>query len=159
MAMSRWTPIRDLGSAQSDMNRLFDRFFEGGGTGDGGAVTSWVPAMDLLETEHDLVLRADLPGMHEDDVKIEIKDSVLTISGERRAEHEEKGEDFHRIERAFGRFSRCLALPPGIDAAGVAANFSDGVLEIRVPKPDETKPIRVEIDAAGASVEGTGTEK
>src|SRR5688572_8391573 len=94
----------------------------------------WIPAMDLVESEADLVLRADLPGMAEDDVNIEIKDGVLTISGERRAEHEEKGEGFHRVERAFGSFSRSLSLPEGVDPQRVDAKFADGVLEVRIPK-------------------------
>src|SRR5687768_2758315 len=115
MALIRWDPIRDLDSLQSDMNRLFDRFFERTPNG-AGAVRRWIPAMDLVESEDHLVLRADLPGMTEDDVEIEIKDGVLTISGERKSESEQKGEGFHRVERAFGRFSRSLSLPDGVDA-------------------------------------------
>jgi HSP20 family protein len=156
MALIRWDPVRDLDSLQSDMNRLFDRFFDTKSS-NGGAVRRWIPAMDLVETGDHLVLRADLPGMSEDDVDIEIKDGVLTISGERKSSSEEKGEGFHRIERAFGRFSRSLSLPDGVDASRVAASFKDGVLEVKVPKPVDTKPTRVEI--AGASVEGTGQEK
>src|SRR5206468_9659392 len=117
----------------------------------------WIPAMDLAETEEHLVLRADLPGMSEDDVSIEIKDGVLTVSGERKAEQEEKGEGFYRVERAFGLFSRSLTLPQGIDANAINANFDRGVLEVRIPKPEERRPTRVEI--GGGSVEGTGEEK
>jgi HSP20 family protein len=157
MALIRWDPIRDLDSLQSDMNRLFDRFFEGGRNANGGAARRWIPPMDLVESEDHLVLRADLPGMKEDDVDIEIKDGVLTISGERKSEHEQKGEGFHRVERAFGRFSRSLSLPDGIDPNKVAATFKDGVLEVKVPKPDETKPTRVQI--AGGDVEGEGKQK
>ena len=157
MALIRWDPIRDLDSLQSDMNRLFDRFFEGGRNANGGATRRWIPPMDLVESEDHLVLRADLPGMREGDVDIEIKDGVLTISGERKSEHEEKGEGFHRVERAFGRFSRSLSLPDGVDANKVAATFQDGVLEVKVPKPEETKPMRVQIGAG--DVEGTGKER
>src|SRR3954454_21370072 len=107
MAIVRWEPMLELDSLQSDMNRLFDGFF-GGGT---DAQRRWVPAMDLVETEEELVLRADLPGLTEQDVAIEIKDGVLTVSGERRAEHEEKGEGYYRVERSFGSFSRALSLP------------------------------------------------
>jgi HSP20 family protein len=156
MALIRWDPVRELDSLQGDMNRLFDRFFEGR-PGNGGAVRRWIPAMDLVETGDHLVLRADLPGMSEDDVDIEIKDGVLTLSGERKAEHEEKGEGFHRVERSFGRFSRSLSLPEGVDADKVDANFADGVLEVRVPKPEESKPTRVQIGKS--SIEGTGEEK
>jgi HSP20 family protein len=157
MALVRWDPIRDLDSLQSDMNRLFDRFFDNGRSANGSAVRRWIPAMDLVESEDHIVLRADLPGMKEGDVEIEIKDGVLTVSGERKAEHETKGEGFHRVERAFGRFSRSLSLPDGVDAGKVAAHFEDGVLEVKVPKPEETKPTRVQIGTG--SVEGTGTEK
>jgi HSP20 family protein len=113
--------------------------------------------MDLVETEADLVLRADLPGLTRDDVQIEIKDGALTVSGERKSEHEDKAEGYHRVERTFGSFARSMTLPEGVDADSVTADFADGVLEIRVPKPAERKPHRVEIGAG--SVDGTATEK
>jgi HSP20 family protein len=157
MALVRWDPVRDLDSLQDDMNRLFDRFF-GDRPGDGGSqARRWMPAMDLAETENDLVLRADLPGMSEDDIDIEVKDGVLTVSGERKAEQEEKGEGYHRVERAFGTFSRSLSLPDGVDPDKVEAKFEDGVLEVRIPKPAETKPTRVQIGKG--SVEGSGKQK
>jgi HSP20 family protein len=155
MAIVRWDPIRELDSLQGDMNRLFDRFFEG--RAPNGGSRRWIPAMDLVETNDALVLRGDLPGMGEDDVDIEIKDNVLTVSGERKSENEEKGEGYHRVERAFGRFSRSLNLPQGIDAEKVEANFDNGVLEVRIPKPAEAKPTRVQIGKG--TVEGSGTEK
>jgi HSP20 family protein len=137
------------------MNRLFDRFFEGRVAN--GTARRWIPAMDLVETDDHLVLRGDLPGMTEDDIDIEIKDNVLTVSGERKSDHEEKGKGFHRVERSFGSFSRSLTLPHGIDADQVEANFDKGVLEVRVPKPAEAKPTRVQI--AKGTVEGSGKEK
>jgi HSP20 family protein len=103
------------------------------------------------------VLRGDLPGMSEDDVDIEIKDNVLTVSGERKSENEEKGEGYHRVERAFGRFSRSLSLPQGIDPEKVEAKFENGVLEVQIPKPAEAKPTRVQIGKG--TVEGSGTQK
>ncbi len=146
MALVRWDPVRELDSFQSDMNRLFDSFF---GRRESGVANGygrrWIPAMDLVETDDALVLRADLPGMQRDDIEIEVKDNVLTVSGERKAEHEDKGEGFYRVERAFGRFSRSLDLPQGIEAGGVKADFKDGVLEVRIPKPEERKPQRVEV--------------
>ena len=155
MALVRWEPAREVDSLQSEVNRVFDAFFGGAGNG-GTRARRWVPAMDLVETEDHLVLRADLPGLRKDDVNIEIKDGALTVSGERRAEHEEKSEGFYRIERAFGGFSRSLTLPDGIAADKVDASFDNGVLEVRIPKPAERKPHRVEI--GGASVNGSGTE-
>jgi HSP20 family protein len=154
MAIVRWDPVRELDSLQGDMNRLFDRFFEG--RAPNGGSRRWIPAMDLVETEDHLVLRGDLPGMSEDDVNIEIKDGVLTVSGERKAESEEKREGYHRIERAFGSFSRSLNLPQGIDPEKVDAHFDNGVLEVRIPKPAEAKSTRVQIDKG--AVEGSGKE-
>src|SRR5215211_5568032 len=153
MALVRWDPIRELDSLQGDMNRLFDRFFEGRTNGTG---RRWIPAMDLVETDDHLVLRGDLPGLSEDDVEIEIKDNVLTVSGERKSENEEKGEGYHRVERAFGSFSRSMTLPQGVDAEQVEAHFDSGVLEVRIPKPAEAKPTRVQIGKG--TVEGSGKE-
>jgi HSP20 family protein len=155
MALVRWDPIRELDSLQGDMNRLFDRFFEG--RAPNGVSRRWIPAMDLVETDDHLVLRGDLPGMTEDDVDIEIKDNVLTVSGERKAEHDERGEGYHRVERSFGSFSRSLTLPQGIDPEKVEAKFENGVLEVQIPKPAEAKPTRVQIGKG--TVEGSGEQK
>src|SRR5512133_1303357 len=99
MALVRWDQSRELDSLQSDFNRLFDSFF-----GRSANDRRWIPAMDLVETGDHLVLRADLPGMKEEDLDIEVKDGVLTVSGERKAEHEDRNEGFYRVERAFGSF-------------------------------------------------------
>jgi HSP20 family protein len=156
MALVRWDPGRELDSLQSDVNRLFDSFF-GSRPGDGIRRQRWVPAMDLVEEDDSLVLRADLPGMSEDDVNIEVKDGVLTVSGERKAEEKKQGEGYYRVERAFGSFSRSLSIPEGIDPEQVSAQFDNGVLEVRIPKPAERKPHRVQIGKG--TVEGEGTEK
>jgi HSP20 family protein len=150
MALVRWDPAVEVDSLQSEVNRLFDGFFGNGRAANAngnGAARRWVPAMDLAETEDHLVLTADLPGLGEDDISIEIKDGVLTIAGERRGGSEQSGKGYHRVERSFGRFSRSLTLPDGIDAESVAAGFDRGVLEVRIPKPAERKPHRVEIAA------------
>src|SRR5215210_4136695 len=135
MALVRWEPTREVDSLQSEVNRVFDAFF-GNGSGAATRARRWVPAMDLVETEDQLVLKADLPGMTHDDINIEVKDGVLTVSGERRAEHEENSEGFYRVERAFGQFSRSMTLPDGIDAEKIGAEFHEGVLEVRIPKPE-----------------------
>jgi HSP20 family protein len=150
MALVRWDPARELDTLQSDVNRLFDGFF--GRSASPSSGRRWIPAMDLVETDEHLVLRADLPGLDREDIEIEVKDNVLTVAGERKAEHEEKGEGFHRVERAFGRFSRSLDLPQGIAADEVDARFDRGVLEVRIPKPEERRPTRIEI-AAGSTAE------
>jgi HSP20 family protein len=144
----RWEPFRELSSLQTDMNRLFNAAFDTP-AGNGGGTRRWTPAMDLLETDDHFVLRADLPGMTQEDVNIELEDNVLTVSGERKAEHQEKQEGFYRVERAFGSFARSLTLPKGIDPERVSAGFDNGVLEVRVPKPEERKPRKITIGAAG----------
>jgi HSP20 family protein len=154
MAIVRWDPAREVDSLQSEVNRVFDAFFGGGS---GAAARRWVPPVDLVETDERLLLKMDLPGLDKDDVSIEIRDGVLTVSGERRAEHEHKSEGYHRVERAFGSFSRSLSLPDGVAPDGVEASFDKGVLEVRVPKPEERKPHRVQIGAA--SVNGTAREQ
>ena len=156
MAIVRWEPFRELSTLQSEMNRLFNSVFDSPtGPGNGGAARRWMPAMDVVETEDDFVLRADLPGMTEDDVKIEFEDGTLTISGERRSEHETKNEGYYRVERAYGSFSRSLTLPQGVDPERVSASFDKGVLEVRVPKPEARKPRRIEIGAgAEKTIEG-----
>ncbi len=158
MTIVRWEPLRELTSLQTEMNRLFNSVFDApAGTG-GGPARRWVPAMDLVETAEDFVLRADLPGLSENDVKIEVEDGVLTISGERRSEHESKSEGYHRVERAFGAFSRSLTLPKGVDPEAVEAGFDKGVLELRIPKPEERKPRRISIGVSGGqkTIEGDG---
>jgi HSP20 family protein len=126
-----------------EVNRLFNTLFDAGES----AAQRWVPAMDL----------------DEDDVSIEIQDNTLTVSGERKAEHETRERGWYRVERSFGRFSRSLTLPEGVDADAVSAEFDKGVLSVRIPKPEERKPRRVSIKAGAGNgqpaVEGTAEEK
>src|SRR4051812_43278174 len=151
MAIVRWEPLRELTSLQNEMNRLFNTAFDAPAAGgNGGALRRWMPAMDLVETEDHFVLRADLPGLSEEDVNIEVEDRVLTVSGERKAEHETTKEGYHRVERAFGSFARSLTLPEGVDAEAVTASFDRGVLEIRVPKPEQRKPRKISIGVGDA---------
>ncbi|HEY8583433.1 MAG TPA: Hsp20/alpha crystallin family protein [Capillimicrobium sp.] len=138
MALVRWEPVT--------MNRLITNLFDTPtGAGAAGA-RRWIPAMDLAESEDAYVLRADLPGLDPSAVSIELQDRVLTISGERASEHE---VGYHRVERAFGAFRRSLTLPEGVDAEAITASFDQGVLTVRVPKPEERKPRRVEIAVEG----------
>jgi len=161
MALIRWEPSREINSLQSEMNRLFNTFFDTPTSSNGRALPRWVPAMDLVETEDHFVLRADLPGLAEDDVSIELEDNVLTVSGERRTDDEDRKEGYYRVERAYGAFSRQLTLPEGVDADAVEAAFDKGVLEVRIPKPEQRKPRKVEIKAAPKTaeiIEGEGSE-
>jgi HSP20 family protein len=155
MTIVRWEPLREFSTLQNEMNRLFNTVFDTPTPGNGGStLRRWMPPMDLVETEEHFVLRADLPGLTEDDVKIEFEDGTLTVSGERKAEHESKGAGYYRVERAFGSFSRSLTLPQGVDPESVTANFDRGVLEIRIPKPEERKPRRIEIGGGQKTIEG-----
>ncbi len=143
-----------------EVNRLFNTLFDAGEA----SAQRWAPAMDLVEAEDHFVLRADLPGLAEDDVAIEVQDNTLTVSGERNAEHEQREKGWYRVERQFGRFSRSLTLPEGINPDAIEAAFDKGVLEVRIPKPEERKPRRIAISSTGngngkpAAVEGNATE-
>jgi HSP20 family protein len=158
MALIRWEPVAELNSIQNEMNRLFNTFFEqpAPGRGNGGA-RRWMPAMDLVETADHYVLRADLPGLSDEDVNVQLEDNMLTISGERKAEHESNQEGYYRLERAFGAFSRSLTLPDGVEPDGVQAHFDRGVLEIRIPKPAQKKPRQVQITLGKRSTDETKT--
>ena len=147
MALIRWEPVTELNTIQNEMNRLFNTFFDQPAqTGrPNGMMRRWLPPMDLVETPDHYVLRADLPGLSDGDVNVQFEDSVLTISGERKAEHEDQQEGYYRLERAFGAFSRSLTLPDGVDPDSVQAHFDRGVLQIRIPKPEQKKPKTVQI--------------
>jgi HSP20 family protein len=146
MALIRWEPAAELGTLQNEMNRLFNTFVDQPNpTGRGGGARRWIPAMDLVETGDHYVLRADLPGLSEEDVNVQLEGNTLTISGERKPEHEAQQEGYYRLERGFGGFSRSLTLPEGVDPDGVRAHFDRGVLEIRIPKPEQKKPRQVQI--------------
>ncbi len=145
----------------TDFDRLFNQLFDRN-----EAARRWVPAMDLVEYDDHFVLRADLPGMGEDDVSIELRDNTLTLSGERRAEHEDRQSGFYRLERQFGKFSRALSLPEGINPDAIDAKFVNGVLEVWIPKPEERKPRRIAIkpgqangNGKHATLEGSATER
>src|SRR5579875_2519451 len=150
MALIRWEPVAELNTIQNEMNRLFNNFFEqpNQASRSNGNTRRWLPPMDLVETANRYVLRADLPGLSDGDVNVQLEDNVLTISGERAAEHEQQ-EGYYRLERAFGSFSRSLTLPDGVDPDSVEAHFDRGVLEIRIPKPEQKKPKTVQITLGG----------
>jgi HSP20 family protein len=146
----------------ADFDRLFSTLFDRN-----QAAQRWVPPMDLVEHDDHFLLRADLPGLGQDDVSIELNDGSLVVSGERKAEHDQRERGFYRLERQFGKFSRTLTLPDGIDGEQVKASFTNGVLEVWIPKPEERKPRRIPIGAGGqtgngnghATLEGTATER
>src|SRR3954465_14152124 len=136
----------------TEFNRLFNSLWDTPATSQ-----RWIPEMDLVETDDHYMLKADLPGMKQEDVAIEFNDGTLTLSGERKAEYERKEKGFFRLERSFGKFSRSLTLPDGIDPDKIEAAFRDGVLEVTIPKPEERKPRRIAVSGNGrpATIEGS----
>jgi HSP20 family protein len=158
MALIRWEPVRELGTVQNEMSRFFNSFFDTPTPTNGAALRRWVPAVDLVETDTDYVLRADLPGLSESDVNIEFDDNVLTIFGERKSEHAERKAGYHRVERSSGSFRRTLTLPEGVDADSIRATFDKGVLEVTVPKPAQRVPRKVQISVGAGSSEPQAIE-
>ena len=147
----RWEPFRDIARMQNEMGRLFDGLFESRG----GASEAWVPALDVWETASDVVYAFDLPGLAESEISIEVADDTLTVTGERRRETTEEGDRYFRFERRYGTFSRAVGLPAGVDDSKIAASYKDGVLEVRVPKPEEAKPRRIQLGSAPADVDAS----
>jgi HSP20 family protein len=146
MALMRWSPARDLLSVRDEMNRLFNEFFgRTEGQEDTWWAGAWVPPVDLYETDDALILTAELPGFAKDDVNVEIKDSTLTLKGQRSRETEAKEEQYRRRERAYGSFQRSLLLPTAVDTEKVTATYKDGILELRLPKSEAAKPKRIAI--------------
>jgi HSP20 family protein len=147
MAMSRWDPFRELTSIQNELNRLFGRTF--GPEGAEGRRAEWAPPLDVAETKDRFVITVELPGVSADDVDISFEDSVLTITGERKFYSEVNQDDFHRVERRFGAFSRTLTLPSTADAEKIQGSLDAGILTIEVPKKEEAKPRKISIRATG----------
>jgi HSP20 family protein len=144
----RWEPFRELASFQSEMSRLLNGLFEGPGR----VTQSWVPSLDVWETEQEVVYAFDLPGIPEEKISIEVKDDTLTVSAQREKTEEVSDEGFYRFERRYGSFARAVGLPQGADPERISARYENGVLEVRVPKPEEHKPRKIELSR---TVEGT----
>jgi HSP20 family protein len=152
MALVRWEPLRELAALQNEMSRLVGSAF---GEGNGQQRT-WVPAVDVWETDEEVVYAFDVPGIPEDKVSIELEDNALTVSGERERTKEISDERFYRFERRFGSFSRTIGLPQNVSEDQIKANYKEGVLEVRVAKPETPKPRRIRIGRGEkATIEGT----
>jgi HSP20 family protein len=142
MAIVRWEPARELASMEIDrLNQMFSDFY-------GQAFSrAWVPAVDIYETDaHEVVLKAELPDMKREDINLTFENGVLTLKGERRFEQEAKKENFQRIERRHGAFSRSFTLPNTVDASRINAAYKDGVLTIRLPQREEAKPKQIAVN-------------
>jgi HSP20 family protein len=152
----RWDPFREMASLQNDMSRLMTSVF---GTGNGES-RSWIPAVDVWETEDEIVYAFDLPGIPEDQISVELENGGLTISGERERTDEVSQDRLYRYERRFGSFSRTIGLPQGVSEDSIKAEYKDGVLEVHVQKPEQPKPRRIQIGSGErATIEGKASEK
>jgi HSP20 family protein len=149
MNIVKWDPFRELEGMQARLNRMFPaRSFAGFAGGEDLAFGEWAPAVDIEETDTEYLIKADLPEVKKEDVKVEFADGVLAIEGERRHEKEEKGKKFHKIEREYGKFVRRFALPTEVDAAKLSAEFKHGVLNVHLPKSPNAKPRSVTVQVA-----------
>ncbi len=142
----RWDPFRELEEMSSRMNRLFARRPVGqdGGT-EALTVADWTPTVDVTETEGEYVIKAELPEVKKEDVKVTLEDGLLTIQGERRYEKDEKTKKYHRIERSYGRFVRSFSVPESVDDGKVKAEYKDGVLSLTLPKAEKAKPRAIDV--------------
>jgi len=142
--ITRWDPFHNLSTLQEQVNRLFDSKFSR--SGDTSTLTAWVPSVDVYETENELVIKADLPEIEEKDLDVRVENNMLTVRGERKFEQKVKEENYLRMERSYGAFSRSFSLPNTVDAQAVKAEYKDGVLSVTLPKRAESKPKQVKIN-------------
>ena len=147
MNLVTYDPFRELRSLQDDVNRLFTGTFSRG-SGDNELMRgAWAPSVDIFENKDSIVLEAELPGMKPEDVNISIENNVLTLHGERRLEKKDEGDNFHRVERSYGSFTRSFTLPPTVSSENVDATFDSGILRLTLAKREEMKPRKIEIKA------------
>jgi len=151
----RYDPFREIRSLQEEMNRILSNFSRG--FEDDLMSGAWTPSVDIFENKDQVVLEAELPGMKPEDVNISIENNVLTIQGERKFEKKEEGDNYHRIERRYGSFTRSFTLPPTVDTEKITAEFDNGVLRLTIAKREEAKPRRIEIKASSAGSQSKET--
>jgi HSP20 family protein len=145
MALTRWDPLRELSIMQDRMNRLFDDAGRGWRGDEPSSTTTWSPAVDIYETENEITVHAELPGVDRKDITLNLEKNVLTLKGERRFEKETKHENYHRIERAYGGFSRSFSIPAIVEEDKIQAEYKDGILKISLPKKEQVKPKQIQI--------------
>jgi HSP20 family protein len=152
----RWQPWTELAGLQTEMSRLMNGLVEGNDKTN----QSWVPALDVWETDSEVVYAFDLPGLAEDDISIEAQEGSLTVTGERTRTNETSNDRFYRFERRYGTFTRTIGLPQGVSEDAIQASYDSGVLEIHVPKPEQAKPHRIQVgNGSKATIEGEATKK
>ena len=141
--LSKWEPFRDLVSMRTNLDRIFESFF---GTEPRITDTFWAPVVDIVESNGNIEVKAEIPGMTKDDINVSVQNNVLKITGERKQENEKKEKTYHIIERSYGKFERNITLPADVDAEKIRASYKDGVLHVLLPKPESLKPKEIDIN-------------
>jgi HSP20 family protein len=144
MTLVRWRPFNEVVNIQDEINRVFDDVWRGARGRGAGA---WYPSVDLMENPEEFKLVAELPGLTKDDVKITLSENLLTLQGEKKAEREEKNENWHHVERSYGKFERSFQLTSAVDPAKVTAKFKDGVLSVVLPKSEDSRSRDIQIQS------------
>ena len=162
--LTRFQPFHEFATLQDRVNRVFRDSYSGSGQDDALTTSSFAPAVDVYEDEHKVTLKIDVPGIDEKDIDIRVENNTLTVHGERKIENEEKEENYRRVERQYGSFTRTFTLPQTVDTENVAANYDKGVLKIALPKKAEAKPKQIKVQVGSAkqvsekTVEGKTSE-
>jgi len=160
--LTRWDPFREFVTIQDRMNRLFRDSYGPEGTKDAESLvtTSFAPPVDVYEDEHNVTLKIEVPGIEEKDIDVRIENNTLTVHGERKFEKEEKEENYRRVERQYGSFTRTFTLPQTVDQESVQANYDKGVLKVTLAKKAEAKPKQIKVNVGGGkTLEGKGPSK
>ena len=158
--LTRWEPFREFSTLQDRMNRLFRESYNDAGRDESLSTSSFAPAVDVYEDEHKVTLKIEVPGIEEKDIDVRVENSTLTVTGQRKIEKEEKEENYRRVERQYGSFTRTFTLPQTVDTESVSADYDKGVLKISLPKKAEAKPKQIKVNVgSGKQIEGKGTSK
>ena len=157
--LTRFEPFREFATLQDRINRVFRDSYAGGDRDEALTTSSFAPAVDVYEDEHKVVLKIEVPGIEEKDIDVRVENNTLTVHGERKIEKEEKEENYRRVERQYGSFTRTFTLPPTVDTENVSANYDKGVLNISLPKKAEAKPKQIKVNVgSGKAIEGKTAE-
>jgi HSP20 family protein len=155
MSITRYDPFRDLRSLQDEVNRLFSTSLGRGFDDEGLSRGAWMPSVDIFENKDSIVLEAELPGMNREDFELTVENNVLTLRGERRFEKKDEADNYHRVERAYGSFTRSFTLPQTVSSENANAEYKNGVLRVTLHKREEVKARRIEIAGEGANAQKT----
>lgn len=159
MSIVKYDPFRELRSLQDEMTRVFAGVMPSSYNREEMTHGAWAPSVDIFEDKDRLILEAELPGMSRDDFEISVENNVITLSGERKFEKKTEGDNYHRVERSYGSFTRSFTLPQTVTADGATADFDNGVLRVSLPKREETKARRIEITGTGSDAKRIEPEK